>query len=422
MHRRFLGLTATVVALGMTVALAGCGSSAEDGDAVTLKLVAADYDPEGGDSTKEYWDGVVSAFEAKNKGIKVDVAIYDWKDVDREVAEMVAAGNAPDIAQIGAYADYAAKDELYAVDDMLSIPTQANLLAPLADAGEVSRVSYGIPFVASTRLLFYNETLFTQAGLQPPKTWDEIESAAKVLKQRGVTYPFALPLGNEEAQAETMMWMLSNGGGYTDSVGSYTIDSEQNIKALDWLKDTLVGGGLTGPVAPAKLDRKAAFTAFADGEVGMLNGHPSLLQQAGNKGVKVGMVPLPGPNGKARSSMGVADWMMGFKQNGHGSQIGTFLDFAYSDENVLDFADQYDLLPVTVSASETMSTDPENKQLWPFLEALPESTLYPVGKTSWAKVSENIKKQIGSVVGPNGDPTGILGAIGRDAAATENAE
>lgn len=219
-----------------------------------------------------------------------------------------------------------------------------------------------------------------------------------------------------------MMWMLSNGGGYTDSVGTYTIDSEQNIKAFDWLKDTLVGGGLTGPVAPGKLDRKAAFTAFADGEVGMLNGHPSLLQQAGNKGVKVGMVPLPGPNGKARSSMGVADWMMGFKQNGHGSQIGAFLDFAYSDENVLDFADQYDLLPVTVSASETMSTDPENKQLWPFLEALPESTLYPVGKTSWAKVSENIKKQIGSVVGPNGDPTGILGAIGRDAAAKENAE
>ncbi len=420
MHRRLLGLTATVVALGMTVALSGCGSSG-DGD-VTLKFVAADYDPEGGDSTKQYWEGVATAFEAENKGIKVDVSVYDWKDVDREVAEMVEAGDAPDIAQIGAYADYAAEGRLYPVNDLLSIPVQANLLAPLAEAGEVGRMAYGIPFVASTRLLFYNKTLFTQAGLEPPKSWDGIESAAKALKERGVKYPFALPLGKEEAQAETMMWMLSNGGGYTDSVGTYTIDSPQNVEAFDWLKDTLVGEQLTGPVAPGKLDRKPAFTAFANGEVGMLNGHPSLLQQAAKKGVKVGMVPLPGPDGKARSSMGVADWMMGFKQNGHGRQIGKFLDFAYNDENVLEFADQYDLLPVTVSASETMAEDPAHKELWPFLEALSESTLYPVGKTSWAKVSENIKKQIGAVVTPNGDPTGTLGAIGREAAATENAE
>ncbi len=421
MHRRFLGLTATVAALGMTVALSGCGSSGSEGE-VTLKLVAADYDPEGGDSTKRYWDGVATAFEAKNQGVKIDVTVYDWKDVDRKVAEMVAAGKAPDIAQIGAYADYAAQDQLYSVDDLLSIPVQANFLAPLADAGEVNRVPYGLPFVASTRLLFYNETLFTRAGLEPPKTWGEIESAAAALKQRGVKYPFALPLGNEEAQAETMMWMLSAGGGYTDAVGTYQIDSEQNVKAFDWLKDDLVGKGLTGPVAPAKLNRKPAFTAFADGEVGMLNGHPSLLQQAEKKGVKVGMVPLPGPNGKPDSSMGVADWMMGFKQNGHRKQIGDFLDFAYSDENVLEFADQYDLLPVTVSASETMSEDPEHKKLWPFLEALPESTLYPVDKTSWAKVSESVKKQIGSVVGPNGDPAGTLGSIGREAMATENAE
>ncbi|GAA1546340.1 extracellular solute-binding protein [Streptomyces albidochromogenes] len=409
-----------MVALGMTVALAGCSGS--DGGDVTLTLVAADYDPEGGDSTKRYWDGVAEAFEAENKGIKVDVTIHDWKDVDREVAEMVEAGKAPDIAQIGAYADYAADGKLYSADEMLSIPVQANMLAPLAEAGEVGRVQYGIPFVASTRLLFYNQKLFTQAGLEPPKTWDGIETAAKALKARGVKYPFALPLGNEEAQAETMMWMLSNGGGYTDSVGTYTIDSEQNVEVFGWLKNTLVGEGLTGPVAPAELDRKPAFTAFANGEVGMLNGHPSLLQQAGKKGVKVGMVPLPGPKGKARSSMGVADWMMGFKQNGHAGEIGKFLDFAYSDENVLKFADEYDLLPVTVSASEAMSADPAHKNLWPFLAALPESTLYPVGKTSWAKVSESVKKQIGTAVGPNGNPTGTLTAIGREASAMENAE
>ena len=50
-----------------------------------------------------------------------------------------------------------------------------------------------------------------------------------------------------------------------------------------------------------------------------------------------GMVPLPGRDGPSQDSLGVADWMMAFKQNGHGEQIGDFLDFVYSEKNVLAF-------------------------------------------------------------------------------------
>ncbi len=155
-----------------------------------------------------------------------------------------------------------------------------------------------------------------------------------------------------------MQWLLSggNGGsGYTDDVGTYTIDSAANVETFSWLKDELVGKDLTGPVAPGKLNRADAFAAFADGQVGMLNGHPTLIQQAEKKGVKFGMVPMPGRTGKARASMGVADWMMAFKQNGHADQIGDFLDFVYTEKNVLDFSRTYGLLPVTGSASNTMA-------------------------------------------------------------------
>ncbi len=74
-----------------------------------------------------------------------------------------------------------------------------------------------------------------------------------------MTYPFALPLGPEESQAETLMWMLSGGGGYTDEVGSYNIESEDNVKTFNWLKTNLVEKGLVGPVAPGKLNRAKAF-------------------------------------------------------------------------------------------------------------------------------------------------------------------
>ncbi|MFI6639587.1 extracellular solute-binding protein [Streptomyces sp. NPDC050504] len=421
MQRRYLGLTAAVAALGMSVTLAACGGDSGPED-VTLKLVAADYDLTGGDTTKQYWAKLTDAYEKKNPGIKIDVQILPWTDVDAKVKAMVEAGDAPDIAQIGAYADYAAADKLYKVDDLLSIPVQANFLAPLADAGEMRRAQYGMPFVASTRLLFYNKALFEKAGIDAPGSWEEVVSGAEKLKGKGVKTPFALPLGPEEAQAETLMWLLSNDGGYMDATGTYTIDSTQNVETFEWLQKNLVGKKLTGPVAPSKLNRKQAFAAFAAGEVGMLNGHPSLLKEAAKNKIEVGKVAMPTADGDPKSTMGVADWIMGFKEKGHEKQIGHFLDFVFEDENVLAFAGQNDLLPVTASASRQMEQDPEHKDLKEFLEALPNSQLPPVGKTSWARVQELVKRDIGRTVEPGGDPRTVLQGIARAATTAENAE
>jgi multiple sugar transport system substrate-binding protein len=277
-----------------------------------------------------------------------------------------------------------------------------------------------MPFAASTRVLFYNKTLFTEAGITPPKDWSELAADAEALKEKGVKYPFALPLGSEEAQAETMQWLLGGGGGYTDDIGTYTLDSTQNVSTFTWLRDNLVAKGLTGPVAPAKLNRADAFAAFANGDVGMLNGHPTLIQQATKKGVKFGTVAMPGRTGKAKTTMGVADWMTAFKQNGHKDQIGDFLDFVYSEKNVLAFSREYGLLPVTNSASEAMTESKQDQDLRPFLEELPLSTLYPVGNTSWATVSADIKKRIGQAVAANGSPGAVLGQLQAAASLAES--
>ncbi|MFR0353364.1 extracellular solute-binding protein [Streptomyces sediminimaris] len=402
----------------MTAVLGGCGLTGGPGD-VTLKLIAADYGDSAANSSQKYWDELVREYEGKHPGVKIDVSVYSWNDVDRKVKELVDAGQEPDMAQIGAYADYADKGLLYTADDLLSITTQADLASQLATAGQVKGVQYGMPFAASTRLLFYNKTLFKRAGLTPPKTWSELASDAGALERRGVKYPYALPLGPEEAQAETMQWMLSGGGGYTDDVGTYAIDSAQNVDTFDWLKHDLVDKGLTGPVAPGRLNRAAAFAAFADGDVGMLDGHPSLMKIAARKGVKFGMVPMPGADGRSRNALGVADWMMAFKKNGHADQIGDFLDFVYSTRNVLAFSREYDLLPVTTSASEVMSSDKRDAGLKPFLDQLPLSELYPVGNTSWARVAAAVKKNIGEAVAPGGSPAATLARLQSTAAKAE---
>ncbi|MGW1781623.1 ABC transporter substrate-binding protein [Streptomyces sp. NPDC002143] len=414
------GTIAAASALGMAAVLAGCGLTGGSDD-VTLRLVAADYGDSSANSSEKYWDKLVTAYEKEHPGVTVEVTVYSWNDVDAKVKAMVDAGDAPDMAQIGSYADYAADDLLYKVGDVLSIPVEADFVSQLANAGKVRGIQYGMPFASSTRLLFYNKTLFAKAGLTPPTTWAELAKDAKALKDEGVKYPYALPLGSEEAQAETLQWLLSGGGGYSQTVSSYSIDSVENVDTFNWLKNDLVGKGLTGPVAPGKLNRAAAFTAFAAGEVGMLNGHPSLMKAAEAKGVEFGMVPMPGLDGPSKVSMGVADWMTAFKQNGHGEQIGDFLDFVYSEENVLDFSREYDLLPVTNSASQVMGSAKEDADLKPFLEELPLSESYPVGRTSWAKVSAEIKKRIGQAVTANGNPADVLGELQTTATTLESA-
>jgi multiple sugar transport system substrate-binding protein len=417
-RRRLVSLVAA--GLGSVLAataLSGCSAKSGDKD-VTLHMVAADYgDPKTHNSSTTYWNDLVKAFEKKNPHIKVDVQVVDWDHVDDKVSTMVKAGKAPDIAQIGSYADYAAEGRLYSADDIFPISMQADFIPSLVSAGSVHRVQYGIPWASSSRLFFYNKTLFKEAGIKrAPATWADVAHDAAKLKDHGVKVPYGLPLGTEEAQAESLMWMLGASGGYTDSVGGYTFDSIENVAAFNWLKTNLVSKGLTGPGDPAKTNRRTVFADFLAGDAGMLNGHPTLLAQAKAAHIDVGVAALPGLKGATGNTLGVADWMMAFKQkDDHLAADSAFLRYVYSAENSLKFLDQYGLLPVTTSASQAMERNPKDADLRQFLDRLPDAVFYPVDRTSWGPVSEQVKKSIGAAV--DGDPKQVLGAIQRFAAA-----
>jgi multiple sugar transport system substrate-binding protein len=114
----------------MTAVLGGCGLGSGS-DEVTLRLVAADYGDSSANSSQKYWDKLIKEYEAEHSGVKIDVSVYSWTDVDRKVKELVDAGKAPDMAQIGAYADYADKGLLYKADDLIGIREQADFVAQL---------------------------------------------------------------------------------------------------------------------------------------------------------------------------------------------------------------------------------------------------------------------------------------------------
>ncbi|MFD3701083.1 extracellular solute-binding protein [Streptomyces sp. NPDC058646] len=423
MRRRIFGTAATAAVLGLLIPLSGCGRwGGGADDSGSLRLVAAEYGDTRATSSQAYWDKVTADFTAATPGVEVEVQLLPWSDIDREVSRMVKAGKAPDLALMGSYSDFAAEGKLYSAEELLSVGAEANFLPPLAEAGTVNSRLYGLPFVASSRLLFYNKALFTKAGIaEPPKTWSQLKAAAKALKDKGVPYPYAMPLGPEEAHAEALIWEVSNGGGYADSSGNYSLDSEQNVETWQWVKDNLVAPGLLGPTPPARLDRADAFAAFLRGEVGMLNGYPSLAHQAAAKGIGVGTVAMPVSDslgsGESPPTVGVADWMVAFKQNGKGAEIGRFLEFVYQDKNLSDFAGRYHLLPSTASAARTPAGGGLSRTDEDFLAALRTARLYPVNDPTWVTVSDTVKRNIGRAVEPGGDPKTVLEDIAAKAVA-----
>jgi multiple sugar transport system substrate-binding protein len=386
---------------GTATSGAASSGAAAGGSPVTLKLVAPDYGSGPADASATYWKTVTDDFTKANPNIKVETTVINWNDLATKVATMVQNGQQPDVYVGGDYAGFVKDKLLYPVSDVLSPATQQNLLKPFADKGIVDGTAYGIPFVSSARALFYNKDLVPTA----PTTWDQIKTAADAVKAKG-KIGFGLPLGSEEAQAETMLWELGNGGGYTDASGKWTIDSPANVATFSWLQG-LVKAGDTEP-NPANKNRTDLWKQFASGQIGMINGSPALLPiiKSTNAKLNFGVAAVAGKTGPLTTTLGVADFLMAFNKSGHKDAIKKFLDFTYSDTNQTKFDLEYSLLPVTTSATAALQSDANLK---PFLTALPTATFYPFTDPAWTPVSAQIKQIIGTAL--TGDPAKVLGQI-----------
>jgi multiple sugar transport system substrate-binding protein len=385
---------------------ASTGGSA-GGSPVSLNLVAADYGTGPANSSQKYWQGIADAFHTANPTITVHVKTVNWNDFDNQIKTSVQNKQYPDITEGDFFPDYAQSGLLYKASDVLSNP--GNLVPVFANLGSYQGSQYGIPFTTSTRTLFYNKKLFSQAGIAgAPQTWADVKTDALKIKALG-KIGYGLPLGSEEAQAESLLWMLGDGGNYTDKSGNWTIDSSQNVDTFNFLKG-LVSSGATEP-NPGTKNRTDLWKQFAQGQIGMMNGSPALIPII-QSGKVLGAsdwtsVPIPGKSAPLTTTLGVCDFVEAFKNGGSGKQdaIKKFLDFTYSDKYQLQFDKEYDLLPATTSAVSALSSDPV---FGPFLKALPNSVQYP-SSPAWTAVKAQIQQTIGTAI--TGNPKSVLGNI-----------
>jgi multiple sugar transport system substrate-binding protein len=392
------------------LALSACGSSgggASSNGTTTLKLVAADYGTGPANTSQKYWQGIATAFHQANPKITVKVQSINWNDFDNQVQTMVQNKQLPDITEGDYFANYAQEGLLFKTSEVLSRPN--SLMPVFAKLGSYQGAQYGMPFTTSSRTLFYNKKLFAQAHItSAPQTWSDVMSDAQKIKSTG-KIGYGLPLGSEEAQAEALLWMLGNAGGYQDSSGKWTIDSPQNVATFDYLKQ-MVSANVTEP-NPGNKNRTDLWKQFAQGQIGMINGSPALIPIIDQGKVLTkndwASVAIPGKSGPLQTTLGVCDFVAAFKNDGGAKQaaIKKFLDFAYQNKYQLQFDREYDLLPATTSAAKALASDPT---FGSFLQALPKAVQYP-NDPVWANVKSQIQHTIGTAV--TGNPKSVLGTI-----------
>lgn len=222
----------------------------------------------GAEGTKQLLD----EFMAANPLITVEgVGVSSPEMTSRVQADMVA-GQAPDVAQIvfdgfdfvvnslGAKAleDIAPAEEIAAHFDGMS----ANGL----ELGRLDGKTYGLAYTFSTPVLFYNASLFAEAGLdpdRPPRTWDEVKAAALQINERtGKTGLLTGAIMGSDWMLQGII--LSNGGRVlSEDRTTITWAEPPALEAISMLRDLHLSGAMPNmPMA-------STIETFSSGNGGM---------------------------------------------------------------------------------------------------------------------------------------------------------
>lgn len=363
----------SIVAGLMASMLAGTALAADK----TLNMVVI----EGGDTTA--MQAVVDAYEAAHPGVSIKLQPYPFAQFF-QVAELRlrSKDTGIDLVYVDAplLASYASRGFLSPVAS--SIDT--SVLVPSAlDAGKYDGTQFALPINNSAQVLFYNKTLFANAGITPPDgltagatatqaqvdvlastqrwTWEQVADAAQKLtvKEGGrtTTYGFTVEQFGELYQLQPLGESLG-----TDVIGpdGYTakgyLDSPAWVKAATYWADLYNAWG----VSPKSLGYGEAAQLFGNGKLAMLAGGTWNLPILGATDVDFGVAPFPYfEGGKVLTPTG--SWYVGV--NAASANQTEAADFAAylttSPEGTKVWFDSLQQLPTYKPLLDEISTAPE---------------------------------------------------------------
>jgi multiple sugar transport system substrate-binding protein len=388
---------AAIGALSLSSCGFGGGKSSDDskGGKVSLEMLVPTYSKK----TTGLWKGIIKDFEAEHKDIDIKLETQSWDNLESVLKTKIQSKDAPDIYNGGSISGYVGDGIVAKAKDIASSKTLDNFQTSFADAEKVGGTQYGLPFIASDRALFYNKTLMKKAGVKEvPKTWDELLTAAKAIKDKTGNPGYGMPLGSEEAQAEAMIWAVGNGGSF-GTEKSITVDDSKNVEAFDQMKKMIDSGATQAN--PGSTQRTPMLSGFIQGKMGFAYALPQTMQEIKESNPKLDYgIAQPATKDGSAVTLGVGDRLASFSQSkAKQKAVSEFMDFFFADKQYEHFVKTEGFLPTTKSASEQMSSD---KSLKPFLDLLPDAKFYPTTNPAWTATDGAFKSLMGKLQSSSG--------------------
>ena len=401
---------ATLLALVMVLSLAACGGDkggettpppadtgstdaqtppAGSGDKIDISVIAAEY----GQNTKEWWAGFQNDFNGSHDGINLNVEVVSWNDIYTVVNTRISNNDAPDILNIDVFADYVADDLLLPAQDYVSDETYAKFYDAFLEQSNIDGTIWAIPDLASARAMYYNKDILEAAGVDKvPSTWAELRAACEAIKANAPdVYPWGVDMTTDEGQACFAYYSWTNGGDFTDASGNWTLNSAENVEAVEYIVG-LVKDGLTNS-DPATQTRYNLQELFAAGKLAMMIGPNQISSYVASSEnpINFGIASIPANEGKSTSSVGVMDRFMVFDNEDTDDKveaIKTFFDFFYDDTRYSDWVIMEDFLPATKTGGEIMAAANPDAASW--IDIVGSAKFYPTAQAKWADVKQGV--------------------------------
>lgn len=300
--KRFWLAGLSLLSLGL---FSGCGqeniednSSADESRKITLDF----WSFWGSGARREVVEEIIADFNQSQDEIEVEYTYQPWGDIWTKSLSAITAGNPPDIIvqDINSVGQRAEAKQSTNLTEYASDGIEALFYPHLWETTLYEDEPYAIPFNTDTQVIFYNKTLFEEAGLTEedlPETWEELETVAHQLdKKEGDSFTQIgfYPLWNLGAD----VWALNadEGTSWFDKDGNVQIDTENKTEALEWIldwqkyygQDTInrleaeFGSGVSDPFISGTLAMRAQN----------INYYSSLMDNA-PEDFDFGVIPLP---------------------------------------------------------------------------------------------------------------------------------
>lgn len=431
MHRRSARKVSHYAAASIATAallLSGCagtqGATELDTDAdVTIKWWTGQSD-----EAQVILEGLAAEFEDLHPNVTVDIS--PGASSTEELLQKLSAGFAGNSYPNVSYAFGAWASELESSQRTLDITDQVSdpefgwdefSEAARATVQPTGEKIIGFPALVDNISLFYNKTVFDQAGVDYPTdewSWDEFRAAAKALTDpSNETYGYAYSVsGSEETTWQFWPHLWQNGGEILSEDGeSAAFHSDAGIAALEFLRGMAVDDK---SVYLDQTDTKFA-QLFAADRIGMMTSGPWQLWDLKTAGTDYGVTVLPGLDGDHQTVSGPDIWaLFDTKDVNENYWSVELMKWLTSPEQDLRWNVAHGNLPLRASEIESQEFKTQAKELVG-LEILAANNVNAINArptvSGYVGLSEAIGNAISTVLQGQGTPEEALKAAAEKA-------